>query len=546
MKKALFLPVFAVAAFISLTGFMISNLDAASNKHKASWGEDFYFYAYAYGSGTSLSNAPADPEGYEIVYTDGSESVFKIEYTIATDGGVGLGVEAPGSGNTELEGCTGGFRYTYKGSHPHIFRAAVTGITADGGEEHFKNFEASATNWAIAEILLADLKQPNWANPKVTFATNIIEKFAWQVQTAGSGSLSIKDFECMESSSSVSSSSDSPSSSSDSPSSSSDSPSSSSDSPSSSSANLGTSSGSYSGEREVISDFEDGSTLSKLGENKYWYIYTDNEAGGASTVDNEEQEDGYKVIVEDEGSWYVKIMDYTLDKGTYEYEPFVVMAVDNEKDLSGCVGGFEYRYKGTSHNFKVELSTVEDDAHYFKTIAASEYWKKATVSLSDLKQPTDWGDEVAFDAIEITKFAWEVVGGISTRTGDLSIDDFTCLGTFSPPVSSSSEEVSSSSEEISSSSSSTETLSSSSSETTYAKLPHIVRSNAINPMHNGVNLQVMDNAAIQIFDLKGNAIRTLRFKPGSYVVQFAGLPRGLYVVKATSTSWKQTVKIAVK
>jgi len=65
-------------------------------------------------------------------------------------------------------------------------------------------------------------------------------------------------------------------------------------------------------------------------------------------------------------------------------------------------------------------------------------------------------------------------------------------------------------------------------------------------MNNGVNLQVMNNAAIQIFDLKGNAIRTLRFEPGNYVVQLADLPRGLYVVKATSASWKQTVKMMVK
>jgi len=97
-----------------------------------------------------------------------------------------------------------------------------------------------------------------------------------------------------------------------------------------------------------------------------------------------------------------------------------------------------------------------------------------------------------------------------------------------------------------SSSSSSEAASSSSDSETPIVLPQIVRSNALNLVNNGVNLQVLSNATIQIFDLKGNAIRTLKFKQGNYVVQLADLPRGLYIVKATSQSWKQTVKVIIK
>jgi endoglucanase len=96
------------------------------------------------------------------------------------------------------------------------------------------------------------------------------------------------------------------------------------------------------------------------------------------------------------------------------------------------------------------------------------------------------------------------------------------------------------------SSSSEEASSSSSDSETPIILPQIVHSNALNSVNNGVNLQVMSNATIQIFDLKGKAVRTLKFKPGNYVVQLADLPRGLYIVKATSQSWKQTVKVLVK
>jgi len=95
-------------------------------------------------------------------------------------------------------------------------------------------------------------------------------------------------------------------------------------------------------------------------------------------------------------------------------------------------------------------------------------------------------------------------------------------------------------------SSSSTAPSSSSNGDTPIVLPSPVHSNALNPMNNSINLQVMNSAAIQIFDLKGNAIRALKFEPGNYIVQLADLPQGLYIIKATSASWKQTVKIMVK
>jgi formylglycine-generating enzyme required for sulfatase activity len=71
-------------------------------------------------------------------------------------------------------------------------------------------------------------------------------------------------------------------------------------------------------------------------------------------------------------------------------------------------------------------------------------------------------------------------------------------------------------------------------------------SNGLNAMQNAVNLQAAGNATIQIFDLKGNAVRTLGFAQGNYVVSMADLPRGLYIVKASSGSWKQTVRVPVR
>ncbi|GBU24092.1 hypothetical protein R83H12_00718 [Fibrobacteria bacterium R8-3-H12] len=604
MKKSVFLPIFAIATFISMTGFMISNLGATTDKHKASWGK--YFNAYVYDkvgeTGTSLSNEPASDGGYNIVYTDGGESVFKISYTVAADGGAGLGLDAPGNGNAELEGCTA-FKYKYKGSHAHNFNVKTTEV--GDGQEHFKEFEA-ADDWQEANVPIADLSQPEWvsSSSRVDFQLNKVEKFAWLVKTAGTGTLSIKDFKGVDCAGIASSSSVGASSS----------------AGSGNSSSLGNSSSSlvYSGNATIIDDFEDGRSLSKLG--GWWYIYTDKDNGGLSTVDNErEGTSGYKVLVND-GGWYAKIISYALDKGTNIYQPFVALGVKNKIDLSGCTSGFKYDYKGAKHNFIVKLSKVTDEAHYFKEVALSGDWNTVSVAQSDLKQPTDWGvPRPPFDASLITEFAWEVKGGVSATKGDLSIDNFACLGTFSLPSSSSAGGAAASSSSAggaaassssaggaSPSSSSVGGASPSSSSvggaspnsssggaspnssssgtlfeycvyateklctkgpfatcqpnglsngllsnecpftTPIIKLPHVAHSNALNAVHNGINLQSTHNASVQIFDLKGNAVRTLKFEPGSYVVQLADLPRGLYVVKAASASWGQTVKMAVK
>jgi hypothetical protein len=65
-------------------------------------------------------------------------------------------------------------------------------------------------------------------------------------------------------------------------------------------------------------------------------------------------------------------------------------------------------------------------------------------------------------------------------------------------------------------------------------------------MQNAINLQVASNAIIQIFNLKGNAERTLKFTRGSYVVQMEDLPKGLYIVKAAFGNENQILKMAVK
>jgi len=52
-------------------------------------------------------------------------------------------------------------------------------------------------------------------------------------------------------------------------------------------------------------------------------------------------------------------------------------------------------------------------------------------------------------------------------------------------------------------------------------------------MQNAVNLQTERNTVLRVFDLKGNAVRTLKFAPGNYIVPLGDLPKRMYIVEAS-------------
>jgi len=351
---------------------------------------------------------------------------------------------------------------------------------------------------------------------------------------------------------------------------------------------------------QLTAEDEDTKRFAKTWEE--WYAFTDAGDKGASTIQNTksivydwnketkkcENMDAYKVILKDGDDYVAKIDRYSLSQGNNEYEPYVALGLDAQNNgsaynFSNCTGGFSYSYKGEAHNFKVQMSTITDYGYHSKEVApaSNSAWTPVTVKLNQLQQPS-WPKPVTFDVSKVNAFVWELKGGLSSasglsaKTGSLAIKDFKCIGTMQFPQdkpapkcggssssttnsNSSSSKNNSSSSTISNSSSSAINNSSSSAinsinssssgeggDDTPIILPQIVHSNALNSVNNGVNLQTLNNAAIQIYDLKGNAIRTLKFKPGNYVVQLADLPRGLYIAKATSQSWKQTVKVMVK
>jgi hypothetical protein len=194
--------------------------------------------------------------------------------------------------------------------------------------------------------------------------------------------------------------------------------------PSSSSVKASSSSAAPAAAKLLIDSFDDGDAVSNLGD--YWYVYTDANDGGESTVGNEPKGKSFVPNLQDGTNEVAGLSKFSLDKGTNKNDPYVALGLDNETVTLDCKDGFEYRYKGPAHNFKVEQLTVEDYGHYFATVAAStSAWKTAKIALADLEQP-DWADPVTFRIANVSKFAWEVKK--TPTTGTLLIDDFYCLG----------------------------------------------------------------------------------------------------------------------
>ena len=173
----------------------------------------------------------------------------------------------------------------------------------------------------------------------------------------------------------------------------------------------------------LVDDFEDGDNESKIGD--YWYTYDDKGNNGASVIttplNDEENIIPGRV---NNGSNYALQVNYTLDKGEYEYDPYVGWGLHiAPDDANARFGGITYWYKGGAHEVHIETSDVLDyDVHLAK-MPASRTWKQAVVRFKDLVQG-GWGAEVPFEAKNIMAISFQAKGNRTKVVSDsLFIDN---------------------------------------------------------------------------------------------------------------------------
>lgn len=230
----------------------------------------------------------------------------------------------------------------------------------------------------------------------------------------------------------------------------------------------------------MIDDVEDGDRYSYIG--GWWNAFEDNADGGASSISNSKITDDfgkmtYDVVLKagdgtNTSKNMVGLKDVKLGVGSLSYGPYVALGLNLKKDttvyadFAKCTT-IRYKFKGASHNFRIETSDITDYNYHRVNKDASENWKEVEITIDMLKQET-WGNDAApqktINLAHAQRLAWEIKGLEKVpdnvnqpKYNYLYVDDLSCDGLSitaigSTPTSSSSINNSSSSNGVSSSS----------------------------------------------------------------------------------------------
>ncbi|MBQ2559828.1 MAG: CIA30 family protein, partial [Fibrobacter sp.] len=134
---------------------------------------------------------------------------------------------------------------------------------------------------------------------------------------------------------------------------------------------------------------------------------------------------------------------FYLKKGAYKYAPYVAIGLNlkrdtTEIDLSACKS-ISYKFKGASHNFRVETSPVKNWNFHHVNKDASADWKEVELTWDQFTQES-WGDDDKHFSLDkgmdkVQRFAWEVKGALDVPDGKnqpaysfLYVDDVRCNG----------------------------------------------------------------------------------------------------------------------
>ena len=201
----------------------------------------------------------------------------------------------------------------------------------------------------------------------------------------------------------------------------------------------------------MIDDVEDGDRYSYIG--GWWNAFEDNTDGGASSLSNSKITDDFGKLTYDvvlkagDGTNTSKNMvglkDVKLGVGSLSYGPYVALGLNLKKDttvyadFAKCTT-IRYKFKGASHNFRIETSDITDYNYHRVNKDDSENWKEVEITIDMLKQET-WGNDATpqkpINLAHAQRLAWEIKGLEKIpdnlnqpKYNYLYIDDLSCDG----------------------------------------------------------------------------------------------------------------------
>ena len=549
-----------------------------------------------------------DSHGRVAWLKDGFNVVTKVTTTPQSNGAVAIGVNIDlGSltGCTAFQyDYKGPAHLFFPNQRTHDGDSTTAGVKGDWNQPHGDSYlTAASASWKTVTIKVPEDLVPSWGTASTWVGSKDIHKLTWEVKATSSTSsanstqsLMIDNVTCIGANLSLptppkpSSSSAAATTSSSSAATTTSSSSAATTTSSSSTVVVTPSSSSAapvpSGEKGYyISQFDGEETI--YGDYPFAYTYN------GVTIGNPRDTDGY--IVTDQGVG--KLRNAVLvDANDYGAGAIGIKNGTGTRKMADCSNGFSYWYKGVAHQFKIEINpascatTATDGSNsFYKDVAAStSSWTKQTITLP-LTTSAWTGSHCAaktFNLSDATQMAWELKTGVSGNAGasvSLMIDNVVCLqgsgsdvmnntapantitittgwssssssGGVVTPSSSSGGIVaqpsssSSGGEAVTPSSSSGGIVaqpSSSSAGTTPIALSKIPFANGAQVISNGVFLQVVSDATLEVFGLSGNSVRKLNFSGGIYSVQLADLPKGLYIVKVSFGSRREVLRLPV-
>ncbi len=175
----------------------------------------------------------------------------------------------------------------------------------------------------------------------------------------------------------------------------------------------------------LLDNMEDGNGETEIGSG--WYTYDDASNGGASTIKTPTDAEGNIIAAEtDNGSKYAMKVEFNLDKGDYEYDPYVGWGfqVPSTVDV-GKYAGIRYSYKGAAHYIHVETSDVTDYDVHLASEKKSDGWTTVTIAFDDLTQG-GWGQSVVFNPANVNAISFQVKG--NGKQDSVIIDDIYLIG----------------------------------------------------------------------------------------------------------------------
>jgi len=211
-------------------------------------------------------------------------------------------------------------------------------------------------------------------------------------------------------------------------------------------------------------------------------------------------------------------MEYNLAKGDYEWDPYI--GVGFPVNMSHCEWGIAYTYKGSAHTLRAEQSDVSDWAFHINSRATpdAENWTAVRIPWEYFVQPA-WGDPVPQNRSSVTDIRWYVEAASGTD-GEIQVKDVYCLGCTNEDA---------------------ELVSVQLRSEKPASTPQIRVSGRT------LQLRFAQNGRVDIYNLKGAKIRTIKLNPGSHAINMTGLPKGMYIVRARSgASWNKSIAMFIK